>query len=80
MVVLCRAFGIVNADRNAYTEFPDGDKVMPYARDSVSAMRRLGLVNGYEDGTLLPQNPITRAEVAQLLSILFDVIADSPEE
>ena len=76
MAVLCRAFGIVSTDRGAYLEFPDHANVMEYARDNVSAMRKLGLVTGYEDGTLLPKNTITRAEVAQLIYMLFDCIAD----
>lgn len=80
MAVLCRAFGIVSTDRGAYLEFPDHANVMEYARDNVSAMRKLGLVTGYEDGTLLPKNTITRAEVAQLIYMLFDCIADTPAD
>lgn len=80
VVVLCRAFGIVSMERELYKEFSDGGGISAYARDSVSSMREMEMVNGYSDGSFLPQNPITRAEVAQLLYNIFDVIADSPEE
>ena len=80
VVVLCRAFGIVDTDRTAYQEFTDGSQISDYARDSVSAMRKQKLVGGYDDGSFQPRNSITRAEVAQLLYNLFDCIADTPEE
>lgn len=80
VVVLCRAFGIVSDDREAYTAFSDAAFVSAYARDSVSAMRTLGLANGYEDGSFRPLAYITRAEIAQLLYNILDCIADSPEE
>ena len=79
-VVLCRAFGVVSTDRESYKSFTDGKNVSGYARDAVSAMKESKLVNGYSDGTFLPGNPITRAEVAQLLYNLFDCIADTPDE
>lgn len=79
-VVLCRAFGVVSSDRDSYRDFKDWKNVSDYALDAVSAMRESKLVNGYEDGTFLPANSITRAEVAQLLCNLFDCIADTPEE
>ena len=78
LVVLCRAFGIVPKGSEGYKGFTDGASVSPYAREAVSAMRDRGLVQGYKDGSLKPQAPITRAETAQLLYNLFDVIADHP--
>ena len=79
-VVLCRAFGIVSMERNAYSAFSDGKKVSAYARDSVSALREQGLMQGYEDGSLRPQSYITRAEIAQLLYNILDCIADTSDE
>ena len=80
VVVLCRAFGIVSENRTAYTYFADSDFISSFARDSVSTMRMLGLVNGYSDNTFGPHRSITRAEVAQLLYNILDCIADTPEE
>lgn len=79
-VALCRAFGIVSANRTAYTAFTDGNKTSAYARDSLSAMKELGLLRGYGDGSVRPLAYITRAEIAQLLYNLFDCIADAPDE
>ncbi len=79
-VTLCRTFGIVSEDRSAYTAFSDGGRVSSYARDSISALREQGLMNGYTDGSVRPQAYITRAEVAQLLYNILDCIADSPDE
>lgn len=78
--VLCRAFGIADLNRTAYEAFTDHRGISSYARDAVSAMKAQGLTKGYDDGTFRPRNPITRAEVAQLLFNLFDCIADTPEE
>ncbi|MBE6984735.1 MAG: hypothetical protein E7434_03820 [Ruminococcaceae bacterium] len=80
VVVICRAFGIVSTERDTYKEFSDKNKISAYARDSVSAMKHLGLVDGYHDGTFGPKRSITRAEVAQLLYNIFDCIADVPGE
>lgn len=80
VVVLCRAFGIVTDARDNDQAFSDQAGISAYARDSVSAMRALGLLDGYSDGSFGPKRSITRAEVAQLLYNLFDCIADTPEE
>jgi len=80
VVVICRAFGIVSQERDTYKEFSDKRKISAYARDAVSAMKALGLVNGYKDGSFAPKRSITRAEVAQLLYNIFDCIADSPSD
>lgn len=78
VTVICRAFGIVAQERTA--NFRDMASVSSYAKDHVSAMAALGYVKGYSDGTFQPKKSITRAEVAQLIYQLFDVIADEPSE
>ncbi|MDP4133902.1 MAG: S-layer homology domain-containing protein, partial [Bacillota bacterium] len=35
--------------------------------EAVTMLTKLGIINGYEDGTFLPDNTITRAEVAKVL-------------
>lgn len=37
----------------------------------INAIAGLGIMNGYDDGTFLPDTPMTRAEFAQLISNLF---------
>ncbi len=80
VTVLCRAFGIVGLDPTVYKNFTDGDAISPYARGNVSVLSELKKVNGYPEGDFRPQNPITRAEVAQLVYKLFDVLADTPDQ
>lgn len=80
IVVMSRAFGIADTDRETYKKFADGDKISGYARDAVSAMAKQGFLSGYSDGSVRPQAYITRAEIAQLLYNLFDCIADTPDQ
>jgi len=36
-------------------------------KEAVKAMAELGIINGYEDGTLKPDNQVTRAEVVKII-------------
>lgn len=47
-------------------DFADIDSFSYY--DSVQMLCKAGIISGYEDGTFLPQNSITRAEAAVLVS------------
>ena len=53
----------------AGTELPfsDADSVGESYKGSVLALYSAGLLNGYEDGTLRPQDTLTRAQAASLL-------------
>ncbi|WP_174721860.1 S-layer homology domain-containing protein, partial [Paenibacillus xylaniclasticus] len=42
-----------------------------WAEQTIDIFTRLGLINGYEDGTFRPNRPITRAEFAVLLNRVF---------
>lgn len=79
-VVLCRAFGLGHRETEAWALFSDGESISPYAKDSVSTLKALELLDGYTDGSFRPKNSITRAEAAQLFYNILDVIADTPEE
>lgn len=78
MTVVSRAFGLVPLNPNSYTAYTDNAKISRYARAHLSALQERKLVNGYPDGTVLPGNSITRAEVAQLIYNLFDGIVSDP--
>ncbi len=57
----------VDAQSNGdLTQFPDADKVSPYAVNALSWAVGAGLVNG-KDGKLAPQDNTNRAEVATIL-------------
>ena len=47
--------------------FNDDSSISSWARDSVYAMQRSGIVQGDESGAFNPRNPITRAETAAMI-------------
>lgn len=49
------------------TEFTDNGNISEYARNAVKKIKAAGIISGYEDGSFLPLNPITRAEAAKIL-------------
>lgn len=69
-VMLCRA---VEAKKKVLAEtaqpmgFADETDISGYALNSVKAMQRAGIISGYEDGSFLPKNPVTRAEAAVMI-------------
>ncbi|MEK0313501.1 glycosyl hydrolase [Cohnella sp. 56] len=69
VTLLARVFSLA-ADGAASTEggFSDGAQIQAYAKAAVEALS--GVLNGYEDGTFRPNNPITRAEVVTLINKL----------
>ena len=78
--LLSRAFGLYPQDSNYWKNFSDGRSVSEYARDAVSVLAELGIVNGYADGSMKPKQYITRGELAQLFYNLFTCICDDPAE
>ena len=54
--------------------FADDSSISDYARDAVYAMRAIGVVSGYDDGTFRPLGNATRAEVATMFESLYQYI------
>ena len=48
--------------------YPDADKVDGYAEDAMKWAVENGIVGGMDDGTLNPQGPATRAQVAAMMA------------
>lgn len=48
--------------------FRDSGQIAAYAKNSVAACQRSGVIDGYEDGTYRPNGTATRAEAAALYS------------
>lgn len=42
-----------------------------WAEDVITRWQSSGIVNGYPDGTFKPDNPITRAELAKIITLAF---------
>lgn len=61
-------------DKTAIDAFADSSAVEPSIAYSVNAMCALSVVRGYEDGTIGPRYPITRAEAAVMLTRLEDAL------
>lgn len=61
-------------DKTAIDAFADKDEVEPCIAYSVNDMCALGVLKGYEDGTIGPKFSITRAEAATMLTRLEDIL------
>lgn len=55
--------GILKAEVTA----PDAAEIPTWAADGITTLISLGAMKGYEDGTLKPQNTLTKAEAAKIL-------------
>ncbi len=66
--VLARAFALEAGDDSSLASFSDGAQVSSWAKGSVSAMVAAGYVNGSDGNRLNPQQSITRAEFAAVMS------------
>lgn len=60
------------ADKN--TDFADFDSVAGYAKEAVTYMASIGVINGYSDNTFAPSSTITRAEFAVMLGRIHKLI------
>ena len=61
-------------------EFADADEIAVWAREAVYLCRGSGLVEGREDGKFYPNDPVTRAELAQMLYNLDQMQAEREEK
>lgn len=67
-VILSRMFDFNSNNYSSSTSFKDDNKISSWARSSVSAMSKLGYINGTDTGYVNPQSYITRAELVTLLN------------
>ena len=51
--------------------FKDASEISDFAAAYVALLVDMGYVNGYEDGTFLPKNEITRAEAAKIIASAY---------
>ncbi len=58
----------ISASQSAIS-FTDASSIHSWASDAVKAMQQGGIVSGYEDGSFLPRNNATRAEVAKIIRL-----------
>ena len=56
----------------AFQDVPDNYWAKPY----IDALSSRGLISGFQDGTFRPDQPLTRAQIARIVSKTFDLTAD----
>ncbi len=61
-----RAFYYTSENAEGLT-FVDSDKIADYAKEFVAGLFEAGMISGYEDNTIRPENNITRAESVKIL-------------
>ena len=66
-----RALGMSTMADWELSRFTDSFIIASYARTYVAAFVAKGLLNGYGDGTLRPENYLTRAEAVKMLDNIF---------
>ncbi|WP_250278248.1 S-layer homology domain-containing protein [[Clostridium] colinum] len=64
----------VNTDASVLNKFNDANKVSSYANESVAILVNSGIISG-NNGKLNPTAPVTRAEMATIMSKLYDVLS-----
>lgn len=69
VIMVSRTFSIP-VGSGSYSQFKDLSD--HFAKQSIMSLYNLGIINGYQDGTFKPNNPITRAEVVTILSKLIN--------
>lgn len=76
-VIVCRIlnmFQVPEENRDALTDaekdFTDGADIDDYAKDSVAVLAEMKILRGFEDGSFRPQDCLTRAEAAKILSVV----------
>lgn len=75
MVRFLEKKGIQGEGEKDPPEFTDAEQISPYARSAMEKAHDLGLIVGYEEGSVRPRQIITRAESALLLMRMSDCLA-----
>ena len=79
MTILARMICLPEAEQETLSGFSDRGDVATWAYDAVRGMVEREYVNGYQGGKLKPKNEITRAEMAQIMSNMFQSVRESGE-
>ena len=71
----CKVFDYQFAETVEAIVFSDEKEIAEYAKDAVTNMQKLGLVNGYPDGSFAPTATLKRSEAAKVLFLLTEMIS-----
>ena len=64
----CEVLGVPFDGSNAAKQFTDDEDISDWAYVQVTAVKNLGFISGYEDGSFKPHGNATRAEAMTLIS------------
>lgn len=56
------------------TTLTDLDTASDYAKESIELLNAMGILNGFDDGSFMPHNALTRAEAAAIICRLTDAL------
>ena len=62
-------FGYSEKNSVSFTDVGEGD----WFYDEIGKAVKAGYISGYDDGTMKPNNPITRQEVSKVMGMVFDL-------
>lgn len=68
-------FGEVSSDESVIT-YKDAYKIADYAKTAIAFAKEKEIAIGYEDGTIRPDIPLTRAEFAKLLKVSYETVVE----
>ena len=71
-LIIYRVLKLKNIEMNSGKSFSDDSEISEYAKDAVSKMAVIGVINGY-DGKFMPKNNITRAEAVTMIARALDL-------
>ncbi|WP_415839995.1 S-layer homology domain-containing protein, partial [Paenibacillus endophyticus] len=67
VLLLAESQGWKESEAVSVPEFTDIDDIGEWAQTAISMAVQKGMINGYEDGSFRPNQPITRAEMTQMI-------------
>lgn len=71
-VMVCHVLGAGDSvDTNGEEAFTDSEEIADYAREAVTVMQQMGLINGVGDGRFAPRDPVTRAQAAKVIHMML---------
>lgn len=79
VTMICRALKIDEVPADPL-RFSDSEDFQNWSRGYINAATQKGMVNGYSDGTFRASAPITRGEVAKMLSDVAGTIVKTPSQ
>ena len=54
--------------------FADQEDISDYAQTAVKILKKMGIINGYDDGSYKPMGTATRAEAAMIIYNLYSLL------